>query len=71
METNIIKLSPNVHLHLLLRIRRGTSETHLYFIVSHRLIELARLIKSIFHKNRAFSDTSMNFGTEAQNTQLF
>ena len=32
---------------------------------------LARQIKSIFHKNRAFGDTSMKFCMEAQNTLLF
>ena len=35
------------------------------------ILMLARQIKSIFHKNRAFGDTSMNFGMEAKNTQLF
>ena len=39
--------------------------------LSHlRIVLLARQIKSIFHKNRAFGDTSMKFGMEAQNTQL-
>ena len=32
---------------------------------------VARQIKSMFNNNRAFDDTSMKFGIEAQNAQLF
>ena len=50
-----------------------TSKSTFFSHVRTKLHELkiARQIKSIFHKNRAFGDTSMKFGMDAQNTELF